>query len=706
MRLAHLDWETFSPVDIKSAGADVYASHPDAEVLCMGYAIGNSAPRVWVPGGPEPTDLLNHIAAGGEVAAWNSYFEWTVFEEIVARQCPTWPRPKLAQFHDIMAWAHAAGLPGALEECAKAMGLEERKDADGSKIMKRLTKPRKWNDDGTYTRWTRADAPGDFVKLFDYCRQDVVVERDIAHRLRPLPPAERAIWLVDQRINKRGMRLDVAAVDNARKLVQAEADRLHRDMRRVTGGQVETTTKVLALAELARDYGYAADSMDADAIHRLLQDDNLPEDLRRALEIRREAGKASTAKLSKMALQARRDGRARGQYTYHGTTTGRWAARGIQVQNMPRPKLKAAEVADCVALMGGPHAADTIALGYGAPLDVVSWSLRGMIIPAPGHEFVGGDFANIEGRVLAWLAGEFWKLDAFRDYDAGEGPDLYKVAYGRAFGVEPDSVNSDQRQLGKVQELALGYQGGVGAFRAMAHTYRVNLGEIAEAVEAAASPDAWARAEKKRLWLQVEHGMHADLAPRVYTAVRLLVDAWREAHPRVKAFWREMEECSISAVKNKGSKFSVTGGLITWVCGRDFLFMVLPSGRAVHYARPSVILVTNQFTGQPQEVLRYYAAGKDKNRSKKTFGPVLGYGGLITENAVQAVARDVQRDAMLRCDARGWPITLHTHDEIRCELPRGQVSPEEFAAVMGELPEWAGGLPVAVECEVMNRYHK
>jgi DNA polymerase len=490
-------------------------------------------------------------------------------------------------------------------------------------------------------------------------------------------------------------------------VLQSEAARLNDEMRKAAGGAVQTTGQVAGIVDYIAGLGYQMPALDADAVRTALADPNLPDAARPVLLIRKEAGKASTAKLRKMLGQAGADGRVRGQYQFHGTTTGRWSARGIQVQNLPRPKLKAHEVAECIELFRGD--ADAIRFGYGAPLDVVSWSLRGMIAPGANRVIVGGDFANIEGRVLAWLAGEDWKLDAFRAYDAKTGPDLYKLAYSRAFGIPVEDVSSDQRQIGKVMELALGYQGGVGAFRSMAATYGAKLADIAAAVEAAADAEHWARAERKRLWLQVEHKQHADLLPQIYTAIRLLVDAWRDQHPATKAMWPAIEEASLTAVKNPGQEVGILQGRIKFVCGKSFLYCRLPSGRLLSYARPSVEWVKNELRGEMQQAFHYWAVGKDKEKrgGKKKFEGVFSYGGLLTENVVQAASRDIQGAAMLRMEnKRGWPIVLHTHDEIRCEVPCGSVSLQAVAEEMGRPPFWADGLPIAVECEEMTRYHK
>lgn len=709
LRLCHHDAESYSLCDLTSSGAYVYGQHPSTGLHCLSYELpGWQNPVCWKAGDADPRELLDYIANGGALGAWNSQFEeHAIWRGIIARTKPHWPQPRTEQFHDIMAWAYAAALPGSLKEAAKALGMEERKDEAGNRVMKQLMRPRKIEDDGTVVWWTPESAPEKFERLYAYCDQDVIVEREAAKRLRPLSPAERQLWLLDQRINQRGVLLDSAAVRGAAALVKTEAQRLSDRMRELTGC---AATNVGGILKWLRQYIPDQESLTKADLAELLARPSLPDVVREVLKLRAAAGKASTAKISKMLSCAGKDGRVRGMFQFHRATTGRWAGSLIQLHNMPRPKLTPKEAAECIELFGQPNGADCIDLGYAKPMDALSWCLRGMLVPAAGHRLIGGDFANIEGRVLAWLAGETWKLDAFRDYDLKIGPDLYKLAYARAFDISPDEIGKDdeRRQIGKVMELAFGYQGGVGSFRSMAKNYSADLAAIAEVVERTADPGAWIKAEKKRLWLQVEHGMHADLPPKIYTGLRVLVDAWRDAHPYITAFWRDLEECALSAVKYKGQVFKTATGLISFVRGEHFLYARLPSGRVLSYARPSIETVINELTGNPQQVVQYWAAGKDKEtgQRKKDFAPVKSYGGLISENVTQATARDCLSEAMERLEAAGYPVVLHVHDEARCEVPNGRGSVAECTEIMGRAPAWAGGLPIAVECSELVRYHK
>lgn len=333
----------------------------------------------------------------------------------------------------------------------------------GARVMMQLAQPKA---DGTF--WTRAEAPEKFEQLFAYNRQDVRTELAVCERMMELSDEEQNLWALDFKINQRGIQIDLAAVNAAIKLVEAEKARLNAAMLRTTGGVVGSCTEVQLLIKWIRSRGVELGGVaKADVLDAL--GGELPVDVRAALNLRKEAAKSSTAKLVAMRDRASSDGRVRGTMQYHGANTGRWAGRGIQVQNFPRGNLKPSDVDDAINHFNDR---DYLNMMYDAPLDVLASCLRAMIVAKPGHDLVAADFSAIEARVLAWLAGEEKVLDIFRTHGK-----IYEHAAAGIYHVDMDSVSKAQRQIGKVAVLALGYGGGVGAFQSMARNYNVKVAD-------------------------------------------------------------------------------------------------------------------------------------------------------------------------------------------------------------------------------------
>lgn len=421
------------------------------------------------------------------------------------------------------------------------------------------------------------------------------------------------------------------------------------------------------------------------------------------------------------------------------------SGRRIQTQNLTRPAkgFKPSDAERVIDFLKYPSAARCIRFEYDSVMDAVSSSLRSFIHAKPGHRLVTADYSNIEGRVLAWLAGEEWKVEAFRDFDAGRGHDLYKLAYAKSFGVPVEQVDDDgQRQIGKVQELALGYSGGIGSFISMGANYGVVPERIAEAVKAITPAELW-QDTLKRLPAPGTR-FRAGLDPDTWCGLRIVVDSWRAAHPRVVMFWRDLEEAAREAVEYPGTVTNVAGGMIRYRKEGDFLKCKLPSGRCVVYpyaemkrfpsmkweakrdellysikeastlgpveSADAIALYQAELADHEANIewtasLTYWGVSSKAGSSKK-WKQQRAYGGLLAENVTQATARDCLAEAIPRLEAAGYPIVMHVHDEIVSEVPEGFGTLEEFVHLMCHGSDWAEGLPIVAAGWEGERYRK
>lgn len=694
MTSLHIDLETRSAVDLKKTGVYVYAEDTSTDVWCAAYAVDDEPVQLWTPGMPCPDAVLDAVMNDWPIIGHNSNFEQALWHGVLGPRYG-WPIPDPKQWRCTMAMALAMSLPGSLDNAAAALGLDTRKDVKGYGIMMRMAKPRKVNADGSIVWWNEPERMAD---LYAYCRQDVEVERRLEKRLMALSSDELDLWHLDQAINARGVYVDEKLCLAAKAIVAQTQARLDVEMKTVTDYSVSACSNAVQLAQWVRAKGFPADSIAKDQIEILLARDDLPEDVRRALELRREAAKASVAKIDSLLAGMQRDKRSRGLLQYHAASTGRWGGRRFQPQNIKRPKLKNVDLA-IEAVMHGD--VDVIDMMYGEPLSVVGDCLRGMIRAAPGNKIMAADYANIEGRVLAWLAGEEWKLQAFRDFDAGTGPDLYRLAFSRAFGVPIDQVDSMMRQIGKVMELALGYQGGPGAFQTMARGYGIDIGESYDLVTQQAGPVIAGKAASA--WLS--RGKSSGMAEHRWRAAEIVKMLWREAHPEIVAFWWALDKAAIEAVENPG--LVIYCGKVRMVVKGSFMWLRLPSGRALCYPYPKIVskeMPWEDEDGVPVKRPAFSYKGVDSYTRKWT--DCYAYGGLWAENITQAVARDLMADGVKALEAAGYPVILTVHDEIVSEVAEGFGSVEEFCSIMTALPAWAEGCPVAAEGFSALRYRK
>ncbi len=703
----HIDFETRSPLPFgrgkDSVNVYVYADHICTDVWCAQIAVGNDEPQLWTPGDTLPKHIQNHMKAGAPRAAHNAQFERVIWNRILTPRYG-WPETVIEHWDCTMARALAMALPASLGGAAAALGLKVKKDEAGHRLMMQMAKPRSIDKTTGMLRWWDSDLDK-LIRLYEYCRQDVIVERELDKALFQLSPFERRVFELDARMNDRGFFIDKTARDAAASVVAELMARADADMARITKGAVERATQVAALAGWASrrmvEEGFAFEddepiiqSLAADKLEDILGW-NLPGDVEAALRLRQSVAKTSTAKLAAFERHADSDGRVRGGHQYAGAgRTARWAGRGAQIQNLPRPSkemedVEAVQRAFKTMLAGG---ADGFTMFYDEPLSVVADCIRGVIIPGPGNQFDNADFSNIEGRGLAWLVGEEWKLDAFRAFDRGDGPDLYLVAAGKTFGIPPEKAKA-YRQIGKVEELALGYGGGPNAFATMAKTYGLKIGEHFDTVWAATAPHI--REEALEAW--TNYGSKMRMEQRPWLAAEAIKRAWREAHPATVGFWERVEAAAIDTITTGAP---TTCGRVRFAMQGTFLCCRLPSGRVIFYAAPTMRAKKTPW-GAVKNTLYYWGV----DALTKQWSPQHTYGGKLTENIVQALARDILAESMVRVDPE-YPIVMTVHDEIMSETRAGYGSPDEFARLMATAPDWADGFPLVVSGWRGDRYRK
>jgi DNA polymerase len=670
----HCDFETRATVDLKTAGLYIYARDAQTDVWCMSWRIDDGPVSTWKRGEPFPAEIRAAIESGATILAHNAGFELDLWNEVMVPRYG-WPRLAREQMDCTMARAYAQALPGALDDAAAALGVAHQKDLKGKAVMMQLCRPRGFQpvpgrEEMRPVWW---EDPEKIAALHAYCEQDVRTEAAIDERLMPLSAYERRVWLADQAINQRGVYIDELAALGAIAVADIERKSANAIIARLTGGIVETVTSNGAMLNWLQSRNVEAAGVAKADVAALLDEEaewpgTLPEDVVEVLTLRQLVAKTSIAKFKAMLQTRASDGRVRGMFQYHGASTGRWAGRRVQLQNLPRPKLEPDEIDEVLgwlATMPAEKAHALISVVYGPPMYVLADCIRGSFRAAPGRHLLAADFAAIEGRGIAWLAGEEWKLDAFRAFDAGTGPDIYKLTYATSFGVNIDTVSKADRQIGKVQELAFGYQGGVGAGRSMARTFGLHVED--------AAVDEW-----KQLW--------------------------RQAHPNIQQYWYDLENAAVTAVRYPGRvcEAGAEGRQVRFRVKGSFLWCCLPSGRLLCYPYPRVEEIDTPW-GARKEAVTYMG---ENSRTRK-WERLKTYGGKLAENITQAVCRDLLADAILRCEEAGLPVVLHVHDEVVCEVPENDThSVDFFENLISAPPKWAAGFPIAAEGWRGVRYRK
>jgi DNA polymerase len=687
------DTETISACDLKAHGTHRYASDPSTEIMVLQWALDDGEPVVEdLTGRKPPSDAFLALATDPDVLF---VFHNAMFDRTLIRHCWGIDVP-VERWYDTMIQAMSHGLPGALDKIGAILKLnaDEAKDKRGRELIQLFCKPRPKSS--TLRRATRETHPVEWQEFLEYSRQDIVAMRAIGTRLpkwnySPGSP-EHKLWHLDQRINDRGFRVDLDLANAAVDAVAVEQKRLKAEITDQTDGQVQNASKRDQLLKyILAEYEVELPDMKADTLRRRLEDPELPEAVKLLISIRLEATKTSTAKYAALLKATSGDGRLRNTLQFAGAVrTARWAGRIFQPQNLPRPTPGFdGEAQDDVVECLKHNALD---LFYTDVMQQTSNCIRGCIIAPPGKKLVVADLSNIEGRGLAFLAGEAWKLRAFADYDAGKGPDLYVAAYARAFNVDHKTVEKWMRQIGKVMELGLGYEGGVAAFLTFAAVYNMDLDALADAVYKTAPVEALQDAQGMWGWARKKNRT-LGLPEQVYVACEVLKRAWRNAHPQTVALWAAAGDSVREAIRNPGQTFPIGEHLRARVDGA-WLRIRLPSGRYLCYLEAKVA-----DDGQ----ISYAGV----NQYTRQWGRIKTYGGKLVENCTQAFARDVMAHNMELIDQVGYEIVLSVHDELITEAPdMEEYSVDHLSSMLAAVPPWAAGIPLAAAGFECTRYRK
>ena len=647
MRLI-LDYETRSELKLPAVGPSKYSKHQSTEILCMGYKIENEPAKIWLPGQRLPSDFKEaYLDPSFKIVAHNSMFEFCITNHVLHKTTGI-KRMPVEKYKCTMAKAAAHALPQSLEGAAEALKLKIKKNMDGRRLVLKYAKPRpQWSNSGVGNKWY--DDELELASIYNYCRTDCDVEKLLDDSLPDLSPEEVVNWVINQKMNLRGVQIDTDSVKKILNMLKLETRILNQEVCDITDGAVDSVLKVEALTNWLQAEGVAIADLTKASVTNALKSEGLSGETKRVLEIRQQIAKASVKKFKAMMSRAEDDGKIRDLAKFHGASTGRETAQAVQVHNLPSRGL--IKTTDHAIKLIQADDFDTLKLLYGNPFQVFSSCIRSVITASPGKILHVGDYNAIECRILNWLAGHEEILEDFR-----LGRDPYKKAASRILGKPIDKITDEERQFGKVSELASGYQMGPPKFLMTCEDWGVK-------------------------------GVTKELAARG-------IKIYRESHQPVVAMWSNVEKAAIRAVQDR---VRVTVHKCTWYVEGAFLYCQLPSGRRIAYYGPSV---RNEPTpwGEMAPKLYYW-----RSKNKKWFETAT-YGGKLVENKCQAIGRCVQVAGIQNTSKAGFDYLFQVHDENISEAEDKRV--EEYQALMVKLPSWSKGLPIEAKAWAGFRYRK
>lgn len=723
MSYLFLDFETFSEADLKKVGSYAYAEHPTTEVLICTYAFDDEPVQVWdcTDGSDMPGDLHRALR---RLVKPNSRIKMVwhnggLFDRLIMKHCWGFDIP-VSNTIDTMIWAFRHALPGSLDALCEVLGVsaDNAKDKRGKALIQRFSKPTPKNY--KIRRYTAETHPDEWALFIKYAVSDITAMREVFHKLPRWGNSEfeDRVLELDQLINDRGFKVDVALAEAAIEAVEKHKAQLQEEAQRKYGGSLTGKDFLPILRELAP--AHRIHNAQKSTLNDLLADDDLPDDARTIIEMRLGAASTASTKYNPLLLGRSSDDRRRGCIQYGGAKrTLRWAGKGFQPQNLARGYYHDDELDKGISalLKGRAHRRFDVA-------KLTASTVRSCIIPEDGHKFVVADYSNVEGRGLAWLAGEDDLIDVFVN-----GVDVYKKLASTVFNVAYEGVTKDQRQIAKAMVLGLGYAGGVGAFVTFAKNLGLDLNDMTNTLAGTFPDHIWAATARGYEWARIQEAKRPPrpgekddrpsyiLDKKVWRTCDALKRMYREANPAIVQFWRDIEDAAMAAIRNPGKEFTAgprgvkfsrnveTDNNGNKVAGW-WLRMTLPSGRVMSY--PGVGLSVSKETDEDGKVstnvrIKY----QGENQLTRQWGFQYTYSGKLVENCTQALCRDLLANALLNVEANGYPIVLHVHDEIICETPdTPEYNVAELERLMCELPEWAEGFPLVAEGAEMKRYAK
>ena len=648
MKKLSCDIETFSDVDLIICGLYKYADSPNFEMLLFAYAVDDGDVHIIdIAGGEElPEKIIQAIKSDTVVkTAYNAQFERVCLSRYLKLPDGEYLNPQ--SWYCTAVQAAELALPLSLADVGSVLGLERQKMTEGKELIKYFCVPCKpTKSNGNCTRNRPCHDINKWETFKKYCMRDVDVERQIADKLKmyPISDEEHRLYVLDQIINDRGVLVDSELAEQAVKLNSIQTAVAVEQAYMITG--LENPNSVTQLKQWLKEKGVEIESLSKKSVKSLA--DETDGDVSEMLKLRLLMAKTSVKKYEAVIRSVCSDNRVHGMMRFCGANrTGRWSGNILQPQNLPQNHLPDLTLARDIVKDGDFEMLDMM---FGNVPNVLSELIRTVLIPKPNHRFIVADFSAIEARVLAWIAGEQWRIDTFKN-----GGDIYCASASKMFKVpvEKHGVNGELRQKGKISELACGYGGSVGALK--------NMGAV-------------------------EMGVQEN-------ELQGLINDWRNANPHIVRFWYEVGNAAMKAIKEKTT---VPLGKLVFAYERGILFIRLPSGRRLSYIKPRI--GTNRFGG---DSITYMGIN-----SAKKWDRLETFGGKLTENIVQGTARDLLANALINAANAGYDTVFHVHDEIICEVPNGYGSVDELCKLMCIKPEWADGLPLnadGFECEYYKK---